>query len=299
MASVTSERSTVAMQTRVRALTVDGLRARVLELAPDQETDDPVLMIHGLGGWAENWRSVMPAVAASGRRAIAVDLPGFGESERPKRARYFDVTEPFYARFLVALLDELGIGHAHVAGHSFGGVVAFTLAVWRPDRVRSLALVAPGGVGRALPQGFRLLTLPGLELVARLRRSPAITRAVLYTCFHDPRRCPEEVVAESIRYGQASVDEMISVLRAVVSFRRGIRDEVRGPWIERLGRYRGPVLFVWGREDRVLPSSLLAQARELAPEAELRLIGSCGHLVMVERPDEFVEAFIPFLDRAA
>jgi pimeloyl-ACP methyl ester carboxylesterase len=101
-----------------------------------------------------------------------------------------------------------------------------------------------------------------------------------------------------LRYGEPSVGEMIRVLRAGVSFRRGIRDDVRRPWLERRDRYRGPVLVVWGREDRVLPVSLVDDARELAPDAEVCVIDSCGHLVMVERPREFTDAFVPFLDRA-
>lgn len=281
-----------------RTITVDGLRIRMLEAAPDAERDDPVLLVHGLGGWAENWRPVMPAIAASGRRAIAFDLPGFGESARPRDPRYFDVEHPFYGRFIVSVLDELRIARAHVAGHSFGGAVALTFAIWAPERVRSLTLVAPGGLGAALPPGFRFLVLPFMEHVARWRLSPRITRAVLYSCFHDPSNCPEEVVAEALRYGEPSVGEMIRILRAGVSFRRGIRDEVRRPWLARRDRYRGPVLVVWGREDRVLPASLVDDVKELAPDAEIRVIPSCGHLVMVERPREFTDAFVPFLDRA-
>jgi pyruvate dehydrogenase E2 component (dihydrolipoamide acetyltransferase) len=281
-----------------RTITALGLRVRVLEVAPDAERDDAVLLVHGLGGWAENWRPVMPAIAASGRRAIAFDLPGFGESERARDPRYFDAEAPFYGRFMVALLDAMGIDRVHLAGHSFGGAVALTSAIWSPERVRSLTLVAPGGLGAALPPGFRFLVLPFMEHVARWRRSPAVTRAVLYSCFHDPANCPEEVVAEALRYGEPSVGEMIRVLRAGVSFRHGIRDEVRRPWLERRDRYRGPVLVVWGREDRVLPASLVDDARQLAPDAEVRVIPSCGHLVMVERPRAFTDAFVPFLDRA-
>ncbi|MGH2377837.1 MAG: alpha/beta fold hydrolase [Candidatus Limnocylindria bacterium] len=282
-----------------RTIVVEGLRVRVLEVAPDQECDDPVLLVHGLGGWAENWAPVMPGIAASGRRAIAVDLPGFGESERAKDPRYFDMEAPFYGRFLAAFLDEMGIRRSHVAGQSFGGAVAMIWAIWAPERVRSLTLVAPGGIGSALPPGFRFLVLPLMEHVARWRRSPSLTRAILLSCFHDPASCSDEVVAEALRYGAPSGPEVIRVLRAGVSFRRGIREELRRAWLERSRRYTGPVLVVWGREDRVLPASGIDEVLAVAPEAEVRVIESCGHLVMIERPREFNEAFIPFLDRAS
>lgn len=281
-----------------RTIRVGGLRVRALEVAPRHERDEPVLMIHGLGGWAENWRDIMPAVAGSGRRAIAVDLPGFGESERPRRSRYFDPEDPFYAPFVFDALDALGIERAHVAGHSLGGAVAYTAALWRPDRVRSLTLVAPGGLGREVARELRILTLPGMGLLSRIRRSERVTRQVLYSCFHDAARCPEAVVAEAVRYGAPAAPEMVRALRSAVSFRSGVRDEVRLPWIARAGRYGGPALIVWGREDRILPVSLVEEARRIAPHAEVRIIPSCGHLVMVERPAEMLEALLPFLESA-
>lgn len=282
-----------------RTIVVDGLRVRAIEMPPARERDDPVLMIHGIGGWAENWKLLLPAVAESGRRAIAIDLPGFGESERPRSPRYFDPERPFYAPFVFAALDVLGIPRAHLAGHSFGGAVAFTAAVWRPERVRSLTLVAPGGVGPAVPRELRLLTLPGMGLLARLRRSPRITREVLYSCFHDPARCPEDVVEEAIRYGAPSVGEMVRALRSAVTARRGVRDEIRRAWMGRAGRYGGPALVVWGEQDRIIPASYAEEARALSPRLEVRLIPACGHLVMIERPREMLDALLPFLDGAA
>jgi pyruvate dehydrogenase E2 component (dihydrolipoamide acetyltransferase) len=282
----------------VRRIVVDGLRIRVVEEGPRTERDDPVLLIHGLGGWAENWRSVMPAIAESGRRAIAFDLPGFGESERPRRSGYFDPARPFYAPFVFALLDALGIGRAHIAGHSLGGAVAYTAAAWCPERTRSLTLIAPGGLGASLAREFRVLTLPGMGLLARLWRTPSVTRQVLYSCFHDPATCPDELLAEALRYGPPSVGEMVRALRSSVSFRRGVRDEIRRGWLERGKRYQGPALVVWGREDAILPVTDAEEARSLSTRSDVRLIEGCGHLVMVERPRELLEIMLPFLDGA-
>lgn len=281
-----------------RTIAVDGRRVRVIDVAPAHDDGEAVVMIHGLGGWAENWRPLIPAIVESGRRAVAVDLPGFGASERVKRARYFDPDEPFYAGFVFRTLDALGIERAHVAGHSFGASVAYMAAVTCPERVRSLTLIAPGGLGRDLARSFRVLALPGVGLLAGLVRSEGATRDVLHACFHDPARCPAETMEEALRYGAPSVGEMARVLRSAVTFRRGIRDEVRRPWIARRGRYTGPALVVWGREDRVLPSSEADEVREIAPQADVRLIGSCGHLVMIERPRELLDVLLPFLEGA-
>src|SRR5712692_1320758 len=105
----------------VRATTIDvlGLRTRVLTegdatRGADGSRSTPVVMIHGVGGWAENWRELMTPIADSGRRAIAVDLPGFGESEAPGRVPYFGPTHAYYPKFVLALLDGLGLERAHL-----------------------------------------------------------------------------------------------------------------------------------------------------------------------------------------
>ena len=282
-----------------RTIVVEGLRIRVIEERPRTERDDPVLMIHGLGGWAENWKTIMPAIAESGRRAIAFDLPGFGQSDRPRRSGYFDPERPFYAQLVFAILDALAVGRAHIAGHSLGGAVAYTAAVWCPGRTRSLTLIAPGGLGASLARDFRMLTLPGMELLARLWRSPSMTRQVLHACFYDPRNCPDDVLQEALRYGPPSVGEMVRALRSSVSFRRGVRDEIRGPWLARAERYRGPALVVWGLQDAVLPVEHAEEVRALSARADLRLIDRCGHFVMVERSRELLDILLPFLDTAA
>jgi len=71
-----------------RTITVEGLRTRVL-VEDGGNGREPIVLVHGVGGWAENWRPVMPALASTGRQVIALDLPGFGQSEAPRRVRYF------------------------------------------------------------------------------------------------------------------------------------------------------------------------------------------------------------------
>ncbi|HET8569096.1 MAG TPA: alpha/beta fold hydrolase [Candidatus Limnocylindria bacterium] len=275
-----------------RTIRVRGSSVRVVEEGP--EGGDPVLLVHGVGGWAENWRATMRALAARGYRAIAVDLPGFGESERLSM-RYFEGDVPGYARFVVDVLDELGIRTAHLMGHSLGGAIAYLAAVCSPERFRSLVLVAPGGMGHDIAWSLRLASLPLLPRLLRGSREAA--RAGLASCFHDPRRIPPEMVAECDRYAMPSLDETIRVLRAGVTL-RGIKRSLRKRWIARAGTYSGPALVVWGERDRVLSPRHLSQVAAHFPDAERRTIPDAGHLVMAEQPEAFAAAVIPFLDRA-
>jgi pimeloyl-ACP methyl ester carboxylesterase len=279
-----------------RRIVVQGLRTRVLEEDGGRDGDS-IVLVHGVGGWAENWRAVMGPLAATGRRVIALDLPGFGESERPGRVRYFGPDDAFYPAFVLAAMDELGIARAHVSGNSMGGAVAFMTAVTAPERVSSLVLIAPGGLGRDIPFSLRACTLPGFALVTRLPHRPEAAHEVLRTCFHDPSRITPELYDEAIRYGDRSFPEFIRALAAGVGI-RGVRRSVRDAWMSRASRYGSPVLIVWGREDRVLPVSHLDELRGVLPRAEVHVIDRCGHIAMAERPDEFLRVTVPFLARA-
>lgn len=281
---------------RSKAVNVMGLRTRVLEEG-DTRRGDPVLLIHGVGGWAENWREVMSPIARSGRRAIAFDLPGFGESDPPGDVEHFGPHDPFYPRFVGALLEELGIRSAHLVGNSMGGAVAYTAAVTEPERTRSLALVAGGGLGTEVALFLRLCTLPGVTALSRVFGRPEQARDVLRSCFHESRRIPEALYEEAERYGFASFGEFVRALRSSITI-FGVRPSLREHWVALASRFAGPVLVIWGRQDRVLPVEHVAEAEDVMPQARVELIDDCGHLPQVERTDAFLAALLPFLDRA-
>ncbi len=281
---------------RSKTLSVMGLRTRVLEEG-GAGRGDPVVMIHGVGAWAENWRDVMGPIASTGRRAIACDLPGFGESESPGDVAHFGPRDAFYPQFVIGLLDELGLDSAHLVGSSMGGAVVYTAAVTQPARIRSLALVAGGGVGTEVALFLRLCTLPGMPMLARVFGRPAQARDVLRTCFYDSRRIPQTLLDEAERYGYPSFGEFVRALRSGVSV-GGVKTSVRDYWVAQGPRYQNPVLVVWGKQDAVLPVTGAAAAREVMPQAQLQLIDDCGHLPMIERTDEFLAALLPFLDRS-
>src|SRR5205809_1750093 len=279
-----------------RTITVEGLRTRVL--VEDGGTGrEPILLVHGVGGWAENWRPVMPALASTGRQVMALDLPGFGQSEAPRRVRCFGPEEAFYPRFVIAAMDVLGIERARTAGNSRGGAVAYMTAVTAPSRTRSLVLVAPGGLGRDVAFFLRACSLPGFGLVARLPRPRRAAREGLRTCFYDAGRITPELYEEAERYGNSSFPEFVRALSAGVGI-RGVRRSLREAWVARSSLYTGPALVVWGREDFVLPLRHLADVHATLPQAQVALIEHCGHMPQAECPDEFLAATLPFLDRA-
>lgn len=278
---------------RTSVIAAAGSRIRVIE---EGAGDRAVLFVHGVGGWAENWTEIIERVAATGRRAIAFDLPGFGESSAVKGARYFDPKAPFYPAVVDGVRQALGLARPHLVGHSLGGGIAAVTAVTHPLAWRSMTLAAPGGFGPDIALFLRLFSLPFLGLTTWLPRPKSAARAVLQSCFHDTARIPAHLYAEGERFDR-SYPEVLRVMRAVATL-RGVRPSLREAWLGRAGEYTGPVLIVWGREDGIVPAAQMKALHGSYPRAELRTIESAGHLVMPEQPDAFAETLIPFLDRA-
>ncbi len=275
-----------------RFVSAGGVRARIIE----EGSGEPVLLIHGVGAFAENWKPVLPALAAAGYRAVACDLPGHGQSGRARGARYFAAEDPYYARFVLDLLGACGIERADLVGHSLGGGIAVVTALVAPRRVRRLVLVSPGGAAE-LTRPLRMAALPFAQLLARFLSDEAI-RDFVRACFHDPACVPEWLNADAIRYTRAGAgSEFARVLRHVATF-SGLRKRLREDWIARVPELRCPTLIMWGREDVVLPVEQASAAARLIPHARLEILPKAGHLVMLEQPTEFLRALLTFL-RAA
>src|SRR5439155_67053 len=168
---------------RLRGGEVDGLDLHYLV----EGRGPAVVLVHGLGGFAESWRHTLRGLAAR-TTVYALDLPGFGASAKP-RTRY---RLPYFAGALHGFMEALGIQGASLVGHSLGAAVAVTYAVTHPARVERLALV--GGVvpgfGYRPSWVYRLVALPLIgEALARCG-SAALYKAALARCFHRPVRAP-------------------------------------------------------------------------------------------------------------
>jgi pimeloyl-ACP methyl ester carboxylesterase len=248
-----------------------------------------VLLIHGLGATKVSFLPTLAALAPH-HRVLAVDLPGFGDSDKPLLARY---DAPYFASAMTALLDALELERADVIGNSMGGRVALEIGLSAPDRVRRLALLAPSLAWlRSRPWApYLRLVAPQLGLI-----QPA------------PRVIVEAIVRRVIpgseqEWTAAGIDEFLrSYLtpRGRAAFYAAARniylEEPYGPggfWT-RLPSLSPPSLFVWGRRDPLVPISFARHVRAALPDAahlELR----CGHVPQLERPKETHEAILRFL----
>ncbi|RCV47860.1 alpha/beta fold hydrolase [Marinitenerispora sediminis] len=264
----------------------------------------PVLLLHGamLDTAPLTWRHLMPALAAS-RRVIAVDLPRHGGS-RPwsgvlDQARLEDV--------LTGLLDRLGLARVDVVGLSMGGGLAVGLALRRPERVRGLVLLAPGGLDEVRPWQFATWLLLRIGAVPRwtaawLAASPKAVRAALVREHPAGERTPDFA---------ALVDLVHAEARAKRAHREGAFDDWQvhayGPrrmrlnHLPRLHLLAVPSLWLRGEHDTLVPEEVVRRAAAAAPGGRFASIEGAGHVSPLDRPDrvlELVDGFLGELDTA-
>ncbi len=275
-----------------RNIDVGGLPAHYLTAGEGP----PLVLLHALGESALDWQWVLPALART-HRVYALDLPGFGYSAKPS-AEY---SPAFFARFVGAYLDALGLERPAVVGNSLGGLAALRLALSEPARVGALGLVASAGLGREVTYALRLPTLPGYgEAAVVWGKTPlgAFQRAWsrVPLLFGRPERVPAEWITEQTRIAQLPgfTEATMAALRAQVDL--GGQREVL---VDQLPHLPMPTLVIWGERDRVFPYSQGQRAFSRLRRGTLELIPDCGHLSHVERPDRFAAILGEFLDEQA
>lgn len=256
------------------------------------KTASPILLIHGLGDEADTWRYVIPPLAAT-HRVIALDLPGFGRSDKPNVA----YTIPFFQDTILELLDTLAIQSATFVGHSLGAVIAQTIALNHPARVNRLVLI--GGALVASAQKINLVTLlfliPGLGewLYNRLRNNPQAAYHTLAPYYHRIDDLPEadrtflfQRVNERV-WSDGQRRAFLSTLRNLVRWIPGQQKDLPA----RLVNLSVPTLAIWGEDDHINDVENGKMLAKLQPTARLVIVPNAGHNVHQENPSAVLHAF--------
>jgi pimeloyl-ACP methyl ester carboxylesterase/putative sterol carrier protein len=243
-----------------------------------------VVCIHGLG--ANKTSFFETAAALAGDCTVhALDLPGFGSSDKPALGAY---NAPWFADRVLGYMDATGIDFAHLIGNSMGGRIALEVAFKRPDRVDSLSLLAPSMAWRRRRElvPFVRFVRPELASIPHPLRA-ATVRAQFWSLFARPERLDPATA-------DIAADEFLRTYRTRagrVAFFAALRniylDEPHGGdgfW-SRLAGLRPPALFVWGDEDRLVPAGFARHVGEALPEARQVVLEECGHVPQVELPE--------------
>jgi pimeloyl-ACP methyl ester carboxylesterase len=260
----------------------------------EPRSERPVLMlIHGMAGSSATWREVMPALAQR-YTVVAPDLPGHGESDKPRQ----DYSLGAHANALRDLLVAIGIERATIVGQSLGGGVAMQLAYQHPGHCERLVLVSSGGLGQEVSWILRALSVPGVEFIMPILfpsfvrdAGNAIGRSLRSLGLRAPR-IEEEWRGYASLTDSDTREAFVRTLRAVV--------DVGGQAVSAHDRlYLSsllPTLIVWGERDRIIPVAHAHEAHEALPGSQLALFEESGHFPHLEEPARFIETLTEFVE---
>ncbi len=242
-----------------RDIQVHGYRVHYLEEGP--KSGKPVVLVHGLGGRAEDWRNLAPYFARAGFHVYMPDLIGYGRSEAPANFSYSVQDE---AGIVIGFLDALGLKQVDLGGWSMGGWIVQLVAAEAPARVSRLMLFDAAGL-HVVPDWDTRLFNP---------KTPAQLNELEMLLTPHPKRIPGFVAADVLRISARTgwvVDRAMASMLSGQNVTDGLLPQIKMP-----------VLIIWGEKDRILPVAQAQTMHRLAAQSELDVVAGCGHLAPLE-----------------
>jgi pimeloyl-ACP methyl ester carboxylesterase len=220
--------------------------------------DGPVVvLVHGLGGRAEDWRNLAPYIAKAGFRVYLPDLIGYGRSQKPRDFSYSVHDE---AAVVLDFLDALRLQQVDLGGWSMGGAIVQHVAADHPERVRRLMLFDSAG----------LYVLPSWDTGLFTPSNPAQLDQLDMLLMPHPPRVPGFVARDILR---VSDHRAWIIHRALDTMLTG-----QDATDKLLPQLKMPVLILWGGEDKITPPSLGETMHRMLPQSEFDVVPGCGHL---------------------
>jgi pimeloyl-ACP methyl ester carboxylesterase len=277
---------TIDWQAHLHQVEVNGRRINYVDIGEGEWP--PAIFVHGLGGCWQNWLENLPRLAQD-RRCIALDLPGFSESQMPGQK----ITIGRFADTVVRWARQVGIDEpADVIGNSMGGFIAAEIAINHAQFVRKIVLCSAAGISITNLRRRPVLTTARITaavtnfVLARreaMIKRPALRHSLLAYVFRHPTRIDPDL-AYHLMSGSGSPG-FIDALDALTDY--DFRD--------RLGEVKVPVLLVWGKDDNLVPVKDADEFERLIPDARKVIFEDTGHVPMLERPSTFNDLVVEFL----
>lgn len=248
--------------------TVDvGNGAVVNVLTLGAESDSNVVLLHGFGGDVSTWLFNQDAFAQK-HRVVAVDLPGHGASSPTQGSDVF----PSLVASIERALEISAPGKLHLVAHSFGGAVAAAIAAHQPERVASITLIAPVGLGKVINKEFLD------DFITAERRKPL--KDVLERLLADPSKISNDMIEGTLRFKRLEgVPEALAAIRDTIVDGDGQRHSIT----ETLANFAGPVALIWGGKDKIVP---LPDGSQIPSNAKFSVIEDAGHMPQMEASSE-------------
>lgn len=262
----------------------------------DPKNKEVLIFIHGLNGYIPIWDKTIEDLSKD-YRCIAIDLPGYGRSEKGE----LPINIIFYADLLVRFLDGINVREAYLVGHSMGGQVAVNLALRYANRFKKLMLISPTGI-EPFTQNERQAFYDNVNKNVTKEKSDDILRADFVRLFYKMPSEAEFMLRDRIVMRRATDydDYCHAVARSIVGM-------VELPTWDMLEGLSQPTLLIFGKNDKLIPNQffhVMQKPQDIAEYGKskirkciVQMIDRCGHLAQWDNPDAVNQTIRDFLDR--
>jgi 2-hydroxy-6-oxonona-2,4-dienedioate hydrolase len=280
-------------------LDINGLNIRYLDTNNNRIIDyaipgkqqqqhyDPVLFIHGLGSSADRWLDIPDALSLLGFHAVAVDLPGFGQSDKPENMEY---TIRQFVQVVASFINKVGLIKTNtkvsIVGHSLGGYIAAQLAIEYPNLVGKLVLIDTSG----MLDGPTPLLQQYLEVA--MNPTKQAVRAVLEQLVADPIRIPDALV-DGFIYRITNLQGAKHAFKS--AFDNSVYTKIGVERLKQINENKIPPLIIWGRQDRLIPLHYFKIFQEAIRDSQAIIVEDAGHAPFAEKPAIVYEILRTFL----
>lgn len=250
-----------------------------------------VFLLHGFPDAWFGWEPQINALAAAGYRVIAPNQRGYGKSSKPGGQENY--LQPKLVQDILNLADHLGVDQFYLAGHDFGGMVSWNMAVLHPERIKKMAI----------------LNVPHpLAFAQYAKRHKSQRRKSWYFRFFQLPWLPERLVSmrnfAGLKRNMPSMDKSLlrryvdswaepGAIHGMINWYRGLVQGVRKRVIDYSDPISVPISLIWGQDDQFLEVGLAHASKEKVPHAELHLLDA-SHWVMFDQADEVNRLLIDF-----
>lgn len=266
-------------------ISLQGMQVHLRDEGPRDDAE-PIVLIHGTSSSLHTWDGWADALKAQ-RRVIRMDLPAFGLTGPNPEHHY---SQDVYVAFVKAVMDELKVSKAIVAGNSLGGEIAWMLAVRHPERVSRLVLVDAGGYvipPDGMPIAFKMAQYPILKPMV----GNTLPRGMVESSVRSVYGKAEKVTPELIdRYYELALREG----NRLALFDR-FRDASHGRYAAEIKQVKQPTLILWGMQDRLIPPTHGQRFKADIKGSQMVTFDDLGHVPQEEDPMRTVAAFKAFI----
>ena len=252
-------------------------------------TGRDIFLLHGFASSTYTWEKVIPYLTGQGYHVWALDMKGFGWSDKPEDAKYDTVT---LMQEVNKWMDVIGLKDVVFVGNSLGGAIAVLMALEHPDKTDRLILIDSAGYPIKKPLVIRMAKMPFAGEITRLFFGRCVVESILKEVFFNDDMVTEEKI--DAYFHRMSTENAVDAQTALA---RSFDFEALSSYTRRIPDIKNRTLIIWGENGEWIPLESGHKFRKDLSNSTLVILPECGHIPQEEKPEQTAKLIIDFIER--